>query len=389
MSAGQKIPNLKLKMQNSLFLSSPSIITSLGRNDEFFSAILEQKRGLRSAKFLDFDFQVGAIDYELESLPNLTKNEYKTRTNEILFSAILGLDKTIKSLIKRYGSDKIGVVIGTTTAGVEENFAAFGDKFDKSKFDINKNALSNPALFIRDFYSLKNLAFGVSTACTSGIKAILVASNLINLGLCEAVICGGVDSINSLTILGFNSLGVLSQDKAFAFCKGRDGINIGEGAGIFVLCKDEISSLKLKSIASNSDAYHITKPDPSAKMQKKMIKELMNSANLDFLDYVNLHGTGTEANDLMEACVVLETLGSTLCSSIKPNIGHTLAAAGAIECGFCAMAIQKGVVPGQILGEVEFDSLNLPRKNVKKEIKNALNLSFAFGGDNAGMIIGV
>lgn len=414
-----------------MWLSEAGAITPFGDKDALFHGLLRGERAFTRREIYGKEFSVGEINFALPCLPVQTDELYCTRTNQILLGAILQISKQIDDAIKRYGADRIGVVIGTTTAGVEENYAAFCapgagrnfirqklfDKsqhkpsgcaktsqngqnlvqigtdvsFDRQTFIKERGALSNPAEFARKFLGLKSIALGVSTACTSGIKAFESAANFIKLGICDAVVVGGVDSLNSLTILGFNSLSVLSNGLCAPFDANRDGINIGEGAAVFVLCKDEISTIKLKSFASSCDAFHITQPDPNATQQIAMIKRLLESSAVKKPEFISAHATGTIANELSEVRAIAQTLPETLTSGIKANIGHTLGACGAIEAAVCAEAILRSVVPMQILHEydVALEPINIACENVKISVKNCLNLSFAFGGDSAGMVIGV
>ena len=374
-----------------MFISCPSIVSAFGGGEELFEALKNCERKFAAKLIFGKEFLVSEVAYELPEFPGKIGEIYKTRTNRILLAAILGLKGEIDKAVRKYGKDRVGAVIGTTTTGVEENLRAFeGEKFDTAEFKIDRNSLCNPAEFAREFLGLKGVALGISTACTSGIKVFDSAINLINLGVCDAVVTGGVDSLNSLTLLGFNSLGVLSNKPCMPFDTNREGINIGEGAGLFVLSKDEISPFRIKAVAGNADAFHITQPDPNANMQIRLIKELLRRTNLRDTDFISLHATGTLANDAMEARAVAQTLPSTLCSGIKANIGHTLAAAGAIEAGVCVLAMEQSVAPMQIISDFDqnLQPLNLVLENERKEIKNCLNLSFAFGGDNAAMIIG-
>lgn len=375
-----------------MYISPPSVICPFGDENALFNALLEGKRALKLKRFINREFLVASIEFKLDNFGKNTSEKYKTRTNQILLTALNGLKDELKKAFVIYDKARVGVVIGTTTTGVEENLAAFKDEsFCAHKFSLSKNALANAAEFVREFLGLKSVALGVSTACTSGIKAFESAINLINLGICDAVICGGVDSLSSLSVLGFNSLSVLSNAPAKPFDINRDGINIGEAAAVFVLYRDKISPFFIKAISSNCDAYHITQPDPSATQQIALIKELLKMANLSEVEYISLHGTGTLANDLMEAKACYEVLPNALASGVKANIGHTLGAAGAINMAVCLSAMSKKIVPKQILNKIDpnLAPLNLALKNESKSIKNCLNLSFAFGGDNAGAIVGM
>ncbi|MGG7074427.1 beta-ketoacyl synthase N-terminal-like domain-containing protein [Campylobacter sp. 9BO] len=373
-----------------MYISLPRVISPFGNENDLFLACVNGKRSLVYESFLGKNMLVGRINFKLAEFSKNTEQRYKTRTNQILLSALLPLQSEIDKLVRIYGARRIGVVIGTTTTGVEENYEAFkGKDFDSKKIVLDKNSLSNPAEFARKFLGLKGICFGVSTACTSGVKAFACAKNFIDLGICDAVICGGVDSLNSLTLHGFNSLGVLWDQPSMPFDKDREGINIGEAAACFIMCKDEIYDYKLSAIGANCDAFHITQPNPEAREQSLLIDSLLNKAKLGNVDYINLHATGTLANDSMEAKAINLTLPNTLASGIKANIGHTLGAAGAVETAVCILAMQNSIAPMQILNELDttLPKINLATTSIKKEIRSCLNLSFAFGGDNAAMIL--
>ncbi|MCD8212521.1 MAG: beta-ACP synthase, partial [Campylobacter sp.] len=262
-------------MRSLVYLSPPCVFSPFGDENALFDACVSGKRALSMKNFLDKNMLVGSINLSLAEFGNHTKVVYKTRTNQILLSALLGMENEIFKMIKIYGAERIGVVIGTTTTGVEENFEAFDDGFRQDKFILQRNSLANPAEFVREFFELKSVAFGVSTACTSGIKAFECAKNFIELGICDVVICGGADSLNTLTLYGFNSLGVISNEPCKPFDKNRNGINIGEAAAVFLMCKDEISEYKLKAVGTNCDAFHITQPNPQASDQISLISSLL------------------------------------------------------------------------------------------------------------------
>nr|WP_315520429.1 beta-ketoacyl synthase N-terminal-like domain-containing protein [uncultured Campylobacter sp.] len=382
-----------------IYVSKPAVISAAGSSsDENLSSLLSGKRFL--SKSCEFhpqnEFLVGKISGELPEFASSTKEHFKTRTNALLLGTMLEIDAEVKRAIKKYGKSRVGVVLGTTTSGVEENFEPFKGYiatgfFDKSRFGINRNCLANVAEFVSDFYELCGPSYCVSTACTSGVKAIIEAKRLIESELCDAVICGGVDSLNTLTINGFNSLSILSQKPSEPFSKNREGINIGEGAGLFLLSRDEISDVIVAGSASNCDAFHMTQPDFSAKIAIECIKSALKRAGVSCVDYVNLHGTGTQANDKMEAKAVNLTLGSTFASTIKPQIGHTLGAAGAIESAICVMLCieESCVLPPHVYDgayDEELEPLNLVKSGTKFDVKTAMSLSFAFGGDNAAII---
>lgn len=387
-----------------ILLSKPSIIAPLDLSD-LKKPNLSQKDG----------FLLGLCE-NLKPLPKDTKNYFKTRTNEILFNCALNLQGLVENLKAKFGADKIALIIGTTTTGVEENFTALKEG---GKYDEKLESHANPALFLSDFLGLKSLSFGVSNACTSGAKAIMEGARCVRAGLCEVAIVGGVDSINTLTLQGFKALGIMSDKPSRAFCADREGINIGEAAGLFVLisqnalkkCDIKIRAefkVELSGFASNADAFHITQPSANLEIKKALLDEalgekftqnLRENSTQEFvanIDYINAHGTGTKDNDAMEAEFVAKFLPNTLISSIKPFIGHNLAACGAVELGLCVNLIMQSLeqgrakIPPQIYENIDETfpkELNLAKFNCEKEIKSAISLNFAFGGDNALLFV--
>lgn len=372
-----------------VYITKPSILTSSGFTDSFLQDMLNTKDSLTSQEFCSKNFIVGKVKDELLDSSFKFKNEFKTRTNLITLSALLSLEDEISKLIEKYGKNQIGVVVGTTTAGVEENFkkSFYNGNFDKDAFSLEKNSLANPAFFIKNFFDLQNVAYSVSTACTSGLKAINEAIDLVKSGVCKAVITGGVDSLNSLTLFGFNSLSILSSKKCRPFSEDRDGTNLGEGAAFMIVSCDEISDIKIKFASSNNDGYHMTTPRQDGFFQTKLINKALNVAGE--VDYINLHATGTPTNDSMESLAIYNSKTKSRCSGIKNLIGHTLGAAGAIEIGLCILLIGSKLAPKQIIKDYDksLKPLNFVDTAFQRPIRNAMSLSFAFGGDNAVMVV--
>ena len=362
------------------YLSSPGLICA-GANSaaELFSALCEKRSALQKLSACGKNFIFGRVD---TPLPQIKDRAYATRTNALALYACLGVQEQIEQAVQKFGAHRIGVVFATTNTGVQENYAEFfacskdagnfisqdgenhaprsgisamnGENFAKNSKDANdkfknfcfeRNSHANPANFIRERFGLKSVAIGVSSACTSGNKALIEASRLISCGLCDAVVFGGADALDELTLQGFSALEILSEQPLKPFSEARAGTNLGEGACAFVLSRERISDVAFLAHAANSDAYHITKPDPGARMQIKAIKTALKSVRLQSVDYVNLHGTGTAANDAMEALAMSAALPLAPASSSKWAIGHTLGAAGAIELAVCYEAIKQGVIP--------------------------------------------
>ena len=362
------------------YLSSPGLICA-GANSaaELFSALCKKRSALQKLSVCGKNFIFGRVD---TPLPHIKDRAYATRTNALALYACLGVKGQIEQAVQKFGAHRVGVVFATTNTGVQENYAEFfacgkdsgnfisqgcqspaprseisaknGENFAKNSKNANdkfknfcfeRNSHANPANFIRERFGLTSVAIGVSSACTSGNKALIEASRLIYAGLCDAVVFGGADALDELTLQGFSALEILSEQPLKPFSEARSGTNLGEGACVFVLSRERISDVAFLAHAANSDAYHITKPDPGARMQITAIKTALKSAQLQSVDYINLHGTGTAANDAMEALAMSTALPLAPASSSKWATGHTLGAAGAIELAVCYEAIRQGVIP--------------------------------------------
>ncbi|MGJ8664627.1 MAG: beta-ketoacyl-ACP synthase [Marinicella sp.] len=333
---------------------------------------------------------------------NKLKPFFAGRVNQFLAAVANQLD--LDFLAAKIATDpvRVGVVLGTSTSGVDQFEAALG-VYDECKqwpkdYLMHQQRMANVSEFLADYLGAKGPVMSVSTACSSSAKAMLSAKRWLDQGLCDVVIAGGIDVLCQLTVNGFNALGALSQDKTLPFSRNRSGINIGEAAALFILTKDE-AAINLMGGGETSDAYHISAPDPSGQGAIDAMNLALADAglNADQIDYVNLHGTGTGQNDLMESLAVNSVFGANLpCSSSKPMTGHTLGAAGALEIGLCALSMSTMNRSGQYIPHVydgetdtELKPLNLVVKNNHLGLPQyALSNSFAFGGSNASIIIG-
>ncbi len=342
---------------------------------------------------------VGSVHTSLVGLPDFLK-KYHCRNNQLLATAYLQIEEEVSELKARYGKHRIGVILGTSTSGIASAEIAMAhyqkyNTFNES-FDYKQQEIGSCSAFLSLYADITGVHYTVSTACSSSGKAIAEGARLIQAGFCDAVIAGGSDSLCGLTLNGFDSLELLSESICNPFSKNRRGLNIGEGAALFVLTKRK-SHIKLSGIGEASDGYHIATPDPKGVGATLAIKQALQSANRTPNDiaYINLHGTATKKNDEMESYVV-NTLfqKAPLCSSTKPLLGHTLGAAAAQELGLCWLLLSH-YNPTQLLPKHLWDSeadLTLPPINLVTEnahFKNPIFMSnsFAFGGSNVSLII--
>lgn len=348
---------------------------------------------------------VGAVAGPLPALP---LPGHQSRNNQLLLAAALQIEPAIRQALERHGPQRVGVVLGTSTSGIAEATAGIAHYLEAGRFPADyrydQQELSAPANFLAAWLGLQGPAYVLSTACTSSGRALLSARRLLDLGLCDAVLCGGVDSLCSLTLNGFTALEAVSAQRCNPFSANRDGINIGEGAALFLMTRQSSAqgpAIALLGAGASSDAFHISAPEPSGKGALQAMRKALDNAGLTpgQVDYLNLHGTATAHNDAMECLAVHSLFGSQLpCSSSKPMTGHTLGAAGALEAAFCWLSLSthnpQGLLPPHCWdGQPDpgLPALNLvdgrqrlPAQGPRRLMSN----SFAFGGNNVSLILG-
>lgn len=237
----------------------------------------------------------------------------------------------------------------------------------------------------------------ISTACTSSAKTLASARRLMQAGLCDAAIVGGADTLCKLTLNGFASLELLSEELCLPFSRNRKGINIGEGAAVFLMSREE-SDVRIGGIGETSDAYHMSTPDPEGKGALNAMRIALEKSGMTASDigYLNLHGTATDLNDRMEAGAVSKLLGQVPASSTKAMTGHTLGAAGGTELGFLWLAMQRdysnNLLPPHIWDDqvdTDIEKINLVSLEEKKDHRSRAMMtnSFAFGGNNISVVL--
>jgi 3-oxoacyl-[acyl-carrier-protein] synthase-1 len=323
---------------------------------------------------------------------------YDSRNNRLLAAALKQLQPAVDAAMTRHGPKRVGAVIGTSTSGIAEGeraIAAFElDGRFNPEYDYLQQEISSPSEYLRRSLGLRGPCWTVSTACTSSAKAFSSARRLLDQGICDTVIVGGVDSLCRLTLNGFGALESLSQGLCNPSSKNRDGINIGEAAALFLMSR-EPGPVSLLGIGESSDAYHISGPDPEGRGAERALRQALDQAGVSQVDYLNLHGTATVQNDLMEDAVVARVLGQVPCSSTKPLVGHTLGAAGATEAAFCWMLLtdpRTAMLPPHIwdgIADPALAPLNLCAVGyAPKPCKVVASNSFAFGGNNACLVLG-
>lgn len=327
---------------------------------------------------------------------------YQCRNNQLLLAALSQIRHTVDNMLAKFGADRVGVVLGTSTSGVRNTELALAYQAKKGGlpggFHYKQQQMGAGADFLAACLGINGPAYTISTACSSSGKAFASARRLINLGLCDAVIVGGADSLCSLTVNGFAALDSLSTGLCKPFGLHRDGINIGEAVSLFVLSR-EPGAVVLKGIGATSDAYHFSAPDPAGTAVIAAMRRALDDAGLspDDIDYLNLHGTATVLNDAMESKAVNALFGADLAvSSSKGMTGHALGAAAALELAFCWLLLNAGDAHGGLIPNSNDDErdgalppLNLVEKGMAlgRKINICQSNSFAFGGNNLSMVV--
>lgn len=386
------------------WLNALGIACALGRNvDEVTTALYAEDtpRGVAMSDAVTGNAtSLGLVPGELPPLDDQPV-ALRGRNNQLLRLAIEPLRARVATAIARYGADRVAVVLGSSTSGVGESeeahrhFIAHGRWPDS--FHYQQQEMGTPAAFVAAELGLGGPAHVISTACSSSAKAMASAARLLKAGMADAVVTGGADSLCRFTVAGFASLGSVSAQRCNPFSRNRNGINIGEGAALFLMTR-EPGPVRLSGWGETSDAHHMSAPDPAGKGAERAIREALLRAGIDRSDisYVNLHGTATPQNDAMEAGAVQRTLGLDVpCSSTKPLTGHTLGAAGAIEAAICWLALARNpdrrLPPHRWDGEADpaLAPIRLARPGERSDapLRHVLSQSFAFGGSNAALIL--
>ena len=400
-----------------LFLTKPAIVSSLGEGlehhikallNEVESPLYASDKLFRESGLKDKSAMVGEVALSLRPFPDDLPRAHRSRNNQLLWHSLVQIEDRIERAIRRFGKQRVAVVIGTSTTGVDENlpvfqYAARHNDWSGVPFNQQQQYFSAAADFIAYQYGLSGICYGISTACTSGAKALISAARLLKANLCDAVICGGVDTLSLLTLVGFHSLSVLSTQPTNPFSANRNGINLGEGAAVFVMSREALdeSSVALLGYGTSSDAYHMSSPHPAGEGAISAFSTALKSAKLtaDQIGWINLHGTGTFHNDQMEAIAVKHIFGSqTPCSTTKPYTGHTLGAAGAIEAAILWGVIAPQTNPSGKLPAQRWDNqadevtaqIHLTTRNDYWPYGHRIGASssFAFGGNNTVLILG-
>lgn len=343
--------------------------------------------------------RVGRARGDLPEVPS-SWSDYDCRNSRLLLAALAQIREAVEAALGRFGSHRIGVVLGTSTSGIAEGGDAIAAYRARgalpAAYRYVQQELGTPAQFLARFLGLDGPAYAVSTACTSSAKAFVSARGLLRHGLCDAVVVGGVDSLCKLTLNGFAALESTSAELCNPLSRNRQGINIGESAALFLMTREE-AEYALLGAGESSDAYHMSAPHPEGLGAEAAMRAALGDAGVaaSEVDYLNLHATATPKNDEMESRAIARVFpDGVACSGTKPLTGHTLGAAGATELALCWLALRAGQLPPHRwdgVADPALPALSLvsPGQTFARATgRVCMSNSFAFGGSNACLLIG-
>jgi 3-oxoacyl-[acyl-carrier-protein] synthase-1 len=391
-----------------LLLAEYTATSCIGRGvTPTLSALIEQRSGLARCEFetVKIDTHVGEVPgVDAQRLPK-DLQIFNCRNNRLAELGVQqdGFFDAVQAAAARWGRRRVGVFIGTSTAGIMQTELAYRARDAVSgalppsfEYGTTHNSFS-VADYLRQRCRLEGPAVAVSSACASSAKVFGSARRMIEAGLIDAALVGGTDSLCLTTLYGFHSLQLSSPAPCRPFDAARDGISIGEAAAFALLERVpenlDPGAVLLYGVGESSDAYHMSAPHPEGLGAKRAIQAALTAASMEpgDVDYINLHGTGTPSNDRSESQAVTSIFGPTTpCSSTKGATGHTLGAAGALEAVISALAIQNGLMPGGV-HTARIDptlTAHYIKENRRTQVRRVLSNSFGFGGANCSLIFG-
>lgn len=382
----------------SVYISGVGIVSSLGKNyEEHKENLFELKEGISRNSYENHGFVLESYTGKVQYDPKVPK-QYQDETRNFKFAFKAFEEALASSGVNLENYKNIAVCLGTSLGGKVAGQEALY-RFESGDLQVEAELLEKTSVHhiadeLMAYHGIVGASYVISTACSASNNAVILGTQLLQDGECDLAICGGCDELSDISLAGFTSLGAINVEMPCQPYSSGKGINLGEGAGFVVLVKEKALAKYGKIIGGliTSDAYHITAPKPTGEGAAQIAKQLVAKAVIEFkdIDYINGHGTGTQANDKMEKNMYTKLFPqTTLISSTKGQTGHTLGAAGIIELINCIAAIEEQYVPAtrNVIGTDDFPQNFVYNKKKKHNIKNVLNFSFAFGGNNSGVLL--
>ncbi len=384
-----------------VYIEAVSLINALGADDETILSNLAAGLSpgmagptVRTVDGIDVPFGHAAV--------TLPETDLAIPRNQRLLRAAWDAKRAqFECLMVDMPRDRIAVIMGTSTAASQEFsdwWRAQAKGIESPHFKGEWQEMGDPARDLAAYLGITGPAMTIATACTSSARALISGARLLESGLVDAVIAGGADTLAEMPLNGFHALGVLASTLTRPLTANRPGITIGEGAGIVWMTKSPKgkTSVTLSGWGESSDGYHMSSPEPEGSGAEKAIQGALQKANLppDAIQYVNLHGTGTEQNDAAELAVMARVFeGRVPMSSTKALTGHTLGAAGITDAGLLILMLMKAqglTLPAQFGADDTLDPAlmmaGVIREQTTLPIGPVMSNNFAFGGNNTSLI---
>lgn len=386
-----------------LAITAFTATSALGRGRAAHAAALHARRsGLRANDFTaqPLPCAIGRVE-ELETSPlPAAFADHDSRNNRLAWMGLAadGFLDAVRDCIQRHGAGRVALVVGTSTSSIGATEQAYRE-LDQGRFPPHLQAanLHTPhslGEFLEAALGTRGPSLTVATACSSSAKIFAKAERLLRLGLADAAVLAGVDTLCGSVLFGFNALELVSPEACRPFDAARRGLSLGEAAGFALLERDGAAGApRLLGYGESSDAYHMSTPHPEGLGARRALADALARAGLAprDVDYVNLHGTATRKNDAVEAAVVADVFdASTRVSATKGWTGHTLGAAGILECVLTLLAMESSLVPGCLNSTVPDPACSdsFAFDNESRPIRVALSNSFGFGGNNCTLAFG-
>jgi len=395
-------------MSAPVYIAGTGVISAIGGNSAAcLSALENEHAGITEMHILDSIHRnrlpVAEVKWTNEQLASQAgMKPHLSRT--ALLSCIAAKEALHDAGIENFATLRTGFISANTVGGMDKTENFFKDFLSDPKKgklrDVINHECGAATELVADELGIKNYVSTISTACSSSANSIFFGARLIRQNILDVVIAGGTDALAKFTLNGFNTLMILDQQYCQPFDENRRGLNLGEGAGYLVLVSEKVAAgLKKKSFSRLSgycnanDAYHQTASSPDGTGSFLAMKGALAKSGLQPSDinYINLHGTGTQNNDIAEgtAIKILFEPGYPPMSSTKSFTGHTLGASGAIEAVFSVLAIRDGLIYPNLRFETQMKELPFaPATKFKKgeKINHVLSNSFGFGGNCSSLI---
>ncbi|MBI5545538.1 MAG: beta-ketoacyl-ACP synthase [Deltaproteobacteria bacterium] len=365
---------------------------------EVLAGLAESRTGLKPCRWdLPFETFCGEVPASLERLPERWA-AYDSRLARIALAALEPMSEALAKAVRRWGPERVAVVLGTSTGGILETEQAWAAHHANGQvpatYDFERqHSFHGLVELVKLRTGAKGPGYVVSTACSSSGKVLATGRRLIEAGLADAALVGGADSLCQTTLRGFHSLEVLSKRLCRPFCAERDGLNIGEGAAYLLLEREGEGPARLLGVGESCDAHHMSHPHPEGLGAEAAMALALAQAGVSAreVDHVNAHGTATQLNDAAEAKAIARLLGTEVpVVSTKGYTGHMLGAAGATEAVFAVAAIEHGWIPASLGAEPVDPQLTVQVNRSRRELRcrTVLSNSFAFGGNNVSVLFG-